>query len=100
MAEAAVNPAFDEVKFRPMIASSPNGIQDNWSDRPKSASPIQGEILIFFENQGRQGEKNLNISSVDPKDPKFLAPTEKSPHRDVAGAQGIDKKWIGAIGPQ
>ena len=99
IAEAVIQPNFDEAKFRSMISASPNGIQDNWSDRAKPAKVVDGEITILFENQGHQGEQNLSLASTDPKDPKFLAPTEKSPQKDVAGAQPNDSNWIGAIGP-
>ena len=98
-AEAVVKFNYDEAKFRSMISSNPPGIQDNWSDRPKPAMPAEGEIAILFENQGRQGEQMLSLASTDPKEAGFLAPTEKSPHKDIGGAQGTDSKWIGAIGP-
>lgn len=99
VAEAQIKTKFDPAKLRSMISAGPSGVQCNWSDRPKPARLTEGEIAIIFENRGKQGEKNFWFASTDPKDPKFLAPTEKSPHKDVNGAQGFDKKWIGAIAP-
>ena len=98
-AEVAVEPKFDEPRFRAMLSPNPPGIQNNWSDRIKPATPKTAELTILFENGGRQGEQNLLLVSTDPSNPKFLAPTGKSPHQDVAGAQPTEYKWIGAVGP-
>lgn len=97
-AEALVKLNYDEPRFRSMLAANPKGVQDNWSDRPKPPKPIDGELALLFENQGRQGEQGLSFASTDPADPKFLGPSEKSPQKEVPGAQGIDSKWVGAIG--
>ena len=77
----------------------PPGMENNWSDRQKPANPISGEIQSLFDNGGRQGEQGFAFASSDPKDPKFLAPTEKSPQKEVPGAQPSEKKWVGAVGP-
>ena len=98
-AEVAVKPKFDEPQFRAMLAPNSLGIQNNWSDRIKPATPKTAEVTILFENGGRQGEQNLLLVSTDPSNPKFLAPTTKSPHQDVGGAQPTEYKWIGAVGP-
>ena len=98
-AEVAVKPKFDEPQFRAILAPNSLGIQNNWSDRIKPATPKTAEVTILFENGGRQGEQNLLLFSTDPSNPKFLAPTEKSPHQDIAGAQPTEYKWIGAVGP-
>lgn len=98
-AEAVVQDGYSESQFRAMVLSAPPGIGENWSDRTKPSTPVKGEITILFENGGRQGEQGFAFASTDPKSPKFLAPTEKSPQRDVASPQPAEKKWVGAIGP-
>ena len=99
IAEALIRSKYDDAKIRTFFSTNPPGAQDNWSDRPKPATSTEGELALLFENRGKRGEKNLGFVSTDPKDPKFLAPTEKSPQADVSGAQASDSKWIGAIGP-
>ncbi|WP_397570062.1 protein kinase [Schlesneria sp. T3-172] len=96
--ECQIERGFDEARFRSMLAISPPGIQDNWSDRPKPTMPEFGELPFLFENGGRQGEQMLTFSSVDPERSSFLAPAPNSPQKDVPGAQGDEKKWVGALG--
>lgn len=98
LAEAIVQDGFDDQKFRAMLSTTPAGIEHNWSDRPTPTSPAPGELLILFEN-GKTGEQGLAFASTDPKSPKFLAPTEKSPQKAVGEAQPFENKWVGAIGP-
>ena len=98
-AEAVVEKGFDETKFRSMLTTNPVGVQSNWSDRHKPASPKLGELQLLFENGGRQGADDLSFVSTDPDQTKFLVPSEKSPQKDVPGAQGDEKKWVGAVSP-
>lgn len=98
-AEAVVEKGFDEAKFRSIMSTNPVGVQSNWSDRHKPSSPKLGELQLLFENGGRQGADDLTFISTDPDQKKFLAPSEKSPQKDVPGAQGDEKKWVGAVGP-
>ena len=99
VAEAVVQNAYDEAKFRSMLSTNPPGIEANWSDRVKPALPVGGEVLILFEQGGRAGVPDFAFESTDPKHPDFLVPTPTSPQKEVAGAQGTEKKWVGAIGP-
>ena len=99
VAEAVVQTDYDESKFRSMLAIDPPGIEANWSDRAKPVVPANGEIGILFEQGGQQGVSDFAFESTDPKSPDFLAPTSKSRQKEVAGAQGSEKKWVGAIGP-
>ena len=99
IAEAVVVDDFDENRFRSMLSSDPPGAEYNWSDRAKPAIPTKGEIQLLFENNARQGEQGFAFVSTDPKNPRFLAPTEKSPQKDASGAQPSEKNWVGAIGP-
>ena len=99
VAEAVVQMDYDESKFRLMLSIFPPGIEANWSDRAKPTAPANGEIGILFEQGGQQGVSDLAFESTDPKSPDFLAPTSKSRQKEVAGAQGSEKKWVGAIGP-
>lgn len=98
--EGLVKLNFDAARFRSMLSTGQNATQDNWSDRSKPTTAFDGDLGILFEKQGRQGEQNLSFASTDPSNPDFLVPAEKSPNKDIPGAQGIDKKWVGAIGPK
>ena len=99
VAEAVIQKDYDESKFRSMLSTNPSGIESNWSDRIKPSVPIGGEMAILFEQGGRQGVSDFAFESSDPKSPGFLAPTATSPQKEVVGAQGSEKKWVGAIGP-
>lgn len=98
-AELTVQSGYDEGKFKAMLSTKLAGIESNWSDRQKAELPYDDEILLFFDRGGRQGEKNLELVSLDPNSPKFLVPAENSPLKKVDGAQGTDKQWVGAMGP-
>ncbi len=98
VAEALMPDAYDDVKFRTMLSSNPAGVENNWSDRAKPGAPTNGEMTFLFDQGGRQGELGFAFASTDPKNPKFLAPTEKSPQREVKGTQTSDKQWVGAVG--
>ena len=99
LAEAVVQNGYDESKFRSMLSTNPPGIEANWSDRVLPPEPVGGEMKILFEQGGRQGVSDFAFESTDPKHPDFLVPTSTSPQKEVAGAQGFEKKWVGAIGP-
>ncbi len=99
VAEAIVQTDYKESKFRSMLSTNPPGIEANWSDRVKPTEPVGGELAILFELGGRRGVSDFAFESTDPKNPNFLVPTSTSPQKDVAEAQGSDKKWVGAIGP-
>jgi hypothetical protein len=97
-AEVLIQSDYDEGKLRAMFSSDPAGLEQNWSDRPKSGNPSPGEAQFIFEN-GRQGESGFAFASTDPKNPRFLAPSEKSAQKEVPGTQPLDKSWVGAVGP-
>ena len=99
VAEAAVQKGYEESKFRLMLSTNPPGIDANWSDRVKPTEPVGGEMMILFEQGGRTGVSDIALESTDPKNPNFLVPTPTSPQKEVAGAQGSERKWVGAIGP-
>ncbi len=99
VAEAFVQNGYDETKFRSMLSTAPPGIEANWSDRALPIEQVGGEIKILFENGGRPGVSDFAFESTDPQSPDFLVPTSTSPQKDVPGAQGSEKKWLGAIGP-
>ena len=82
-----------------MLSTNPPGIDANWSDRVKPTEPVGGEMMILFEQGGRTGVSDIALESTDPKNPNFLVPTPTSPQKEVAGAQGSERKWVGAIGP-
>jgi eukaryotic-like serine/threonine-protein kinase len=98
VAETVVQRDYDESKFRSMLATSPPGIEANWSDRVRTAEPVGGEVQFLFEQGGRQGVSDLAFESTDPHSPGFLVPTETSPQKEVPGAQDSERKWVGAIG--
>ena len=99
IAEAVVETGFDENSFRSMLSAGAAGLEHNWSDRTKPSSLSNGEIPFFFENGGSQGDRDFALASTDPKQQNFLAPSEKSPQRDIPATQPSDNNWVGAIGP-
>lgn len=98
-AEGIVQAGYNEPKLAGMLTSDRPGWELNYSDRPKPAAPQSGEIVPLLGNKGKQGEQGFAFASTDPKDAKFLAPTEKSVQRSVPGAKEGEKNFVGAKGP-
>jgi hypothetical protein len=97
--ECVVQRSYDEGKFRPMLTTTRPAVQNNMSDRAKPTPPYDDEVALFFEDGGLQGEPGFALASVDPKSPKFMAPTENIRQKKVDGAQPPDRDWVGAVGP-
>jgi hypothetical protein len=68
------------------------------SDRKATSGATTGEVPFLFENGGEAGKEDLIFHSTDPGDSNFLLPKTSSLVHDVPGAQGTEKKWVGAIG--
>jgi hypothetical protein len=98
LAEVLVQVDYDEEKFRSILSANPAGFENNLSDRQKPPAPVSGEaqFLIDFERVSGTG---FSFASADPKSPRFLAPTEKSPQKTIPEAQPFEKSWVGAVGP-
>ena len=108
VADGLVQEGYDEGKFNGMISNEPNeppGTEHNWSDRAAPSSPQKGEINLLFARNGKRGETGFAFASTEIKDPKFLAPTEKSVQRkvdlspDPKKKLNFEKPWVGAVGP-
>jgi len=98
-AEGVVQSGYNEGKLGGMLTSDRPGWELNYSDRAKPATPLTGEIVPLLANNGKQGEAGFAFASTDPKDAKFLAPTDKSVQRTVPGAKEGEKDFVGAVGP-
>lgn len=106
VADGLVQEGYDEKKFKGMISAEPPGMDYNWSDRAAPTSPAKGEISgLFAPPTGRRGETGFAFASTESKDPKFLAPSEKSVQSkvdlsaDPKNNLSFEKPWIGAVGP-
>ncbi|HUG89327.1 MAG TPA: protein kinase [Planctomycetaceae bacterium] len=93
-AEAIVEIAFDQRQFERMLSAG--GPDQNWTTR--TAARPAGAIDLFTTG-GRQAA-NIKHVSMEPGDPKFLAPAAGSPHAQVPAApgRGLDP-YIGAVAP-
>ncbi len=98
-AEGVVMAGYDQGRLGAMLVQDRPGWELNYSDRAKPAAPQAGEITPLCETNGKQGEQGFAFSSTDAKNPKFLAPTDKSVQRAVPGPREGEKEWIGAVGP-
>ena len=98
-AEGIVMAGYDQGRLGAMLVQDRPGWELNYSDRAKPATPAAGEIVPLCATNGKQGEQGFHFASVDAKNPKFLAPTDKSVQRSVAGPKEGEKPWVGAIGP-
>ncbi len=105
VAEGLVQENYNEGMFNGMISSEPPGTEHNWSDRAAPNAPLPGEINRLFAQDGKRGEKGFAFASTEIKDPKFLAPTDKSVQRkvdlspDAKTKLTFEKPWVGAVGP-
>ena len=98
-AEGVVMAGYDQGRLGAMLVQDRPGWELNYSDRAKPAAPQPGEIAPLCETNGKRGEQGFAFSSTDAKNPKFLAPTDKSVQRAVPGPREGEKEWIGAVGP-
>jgi len=96
-AEAIVLSGYDAGRFQGMLADK--GLDANFSDRPKPATPQTGEITALCESNGKRGETGFAFASTDVANEKFLMPTDKSVQRQVPGNREPEKAWVGAFGP-
>ena len=111
VADGLVQESYNEGLFNGMVSHDPRDPRDppateyNWSDRAAPAAPQTGEINRLFAQNGKRGEKGFAFASTETKDPKFLAPTDKSVQRKVDLSADpktklpFEKPWVGAIGP-
>lgn len=97
--EGIVQSNYDEGRFNGMLTQDRPGFEFNYSDRTKPEPPASGEINSLFANNSKRGESGFAFGSTDAKNPKFLAPTDKSVQRSVPGAKEGEKDWVGAVGP-
>lgn len=98
-AEGVVMAGYDQGRLGTMLVQDRPGWELNYSDRAKPAAPQAGEIVPLCETNGKRGEQGFAFASTDAKNPKFLAPTDKSVQRAVPGPREGEKEWIGAVGP-
>lgn len=98
-AEGIVQAGYDDGRFQGMLATDRPGMEFNYTDKSKSTAAQSGEMVHLFEQNGKQGEQGFGFVSTDAKNEKFLAPSDKSVQRDVAGAKEGEKNWVGAVGP-
>ena len=105
VADGLVQEGYSEAMFNGMISNEPPGTEHNWSDRAAPAASQAGEINRLFAQNGKRGEKGFAFASTEIKDPKFLAPTDKSVQRkldlspDAKKKLTFEKPWVGAVGP-
>lgn len=69
----------------------------NWTTRPVAETPAPGHLVIW--GGGQQGQTGVQFASTTATDPKFLAPAENAPQKNVAGQGTGEPAWIGAVGP-
>ena len=105
VAEGMVQTGYDEGQFNGFASKEPPGLEHNWSDRLAPEKPQPGEIQGLFSQSGKRGEKGFAFASTETKDPKYLAPTDKSVQHKVDLSPDpkkrltFEKPWVGAVGP-
>jgi len=105
VADGLVQEGYNEGVFNGMVSIEPPGTDYNWSDRAAPASPQAGEINRLFAQHPKRGETGFAFASSEAKNPKYLAPTDKSVQRkvdlspDPKQKLSYEKPWVGAIGP-
>lgn len=92
-AEAVVQAGFNDEVFMKMLNG---GVDWNMTDRAAPANAAPNEVNLFGGN-GKRGV-GFAFDSVDPKSPKFLAPSAASLQKTAPNPLTGDQQWVGAVG--
>ncbi|MFN0056521.1 MAG: protein kinase domain-containing protein [Planctomycetales bacterium] len=78
-ADAVVENGYDQRRFRGLYSSVPGAPSHNWTTRSRPGDQGGSAELPLFETlNGRYDKKGIAFQSVNPADPKFLAPAPGS----------------------
>ncbi|NOX55681.1 MAG: hypothetical protein GXP27_14825 [Planctomycetes bacterium] len=94
--EVVVENDFSAEQFYLLFA--PNGIEQNWSDRPKPQEPLSGEYNVILQEQQRLTQP-VSFVSTEPSNEKFLKPLPENAFTQFKAPPGDFAPYIGAVEP-